>query len=70
MGAVVDVPRQYCRTFLEVTPSAWKCGARTALVTLSKPLSVALPIMLIGVSLLVLRVFLVFGSCSASLQMC
>jgi hypothetical protein len=55
-------------TFFGVTGAWWKCGASTSLATLSSPSIVALPIRVMGASLLAVRVRLRMGSAMASSQ--
>jgi hypothetical protein len=55
-------------TFFGVTGAWWKCGASTSLATLSNPSIVALPMRVMGASLLAVRVRLRMGSAIASSQ--
>lgn len=59
---------QVLRTFLGVTPTAWKWGSNTAFETSSSPLSFALPIRVIGVSLLMHLDFCLLSALIASEQ--
>jgi hypothetical protein len=60
--------RTHKLTFFGVTGAWWKCGASTSLATLSNPSIVALPMRVMGASLLAVLVRLRMGSAMASSQ--